>query len=592
MTPQENRVRHAARRPKMRQVISLPHADPGTPDLSGPTAYLTWVGKGQWRTLLIAIAFGIVWLVSQALFPAAMGKAIDDGIIGADPGSLLLWCAVLVGLVVVSAFSGALRHKYAVANWLQGAFRSAQLIGHHAANTGEALTRTVPTGDVVATVSSDAMRIGGLYDVTARFVGSVVSYVVVALILLRASTTLGLVVLIGVPVLVACLSLIVRPLQSRQLAQREESGRLIGLGADTVAGLRVLRGIGGEHTFLRRYAVQSQSVRTVGNRVAGYQAALDAAQVLLPGIFVLIVVWLGARFAIEGEITAGQLVAFYGYTAFLVIPLRTATEMVDRATRAHIGAGKLLRILRVRPDQLEATQTCPLPATPARLVEPRSGVSIEPGRFTVVVSARPEDSAALADRLGRFGSEEGEQTEARLGGTRLADAPLGELRKRVVVSETDPRLFTGTLRDELDPGGVHDDATILAALSVASGDDLLEVLPGGLDNLVEERGRAFSGGQRQRLALTRALLTDAETLVLVEPTSAVDAHTEARIAVRLAEARAGRTTVVMSASPLILDRADDVVFLRDGRVVATGTHQQLMSEHPDYRRTVVRGEED
>jgi ABC-type multidrug transport system fused ATPase/permease subunit len=573
----------------MNQVISLPHADPGTPDLASPTAYLRWVGKGQWRTLVVAMAFGIVWLVSQALFPAAMGKAIDDGIIGADPGSLLLWCGVLIGLVVVSAFSGALRHKYAVANWLQGAFRSAQLIGHQAAGTGEALTRTVPTGDVVATVSSDAMRIGGLYDVTARFVGSVVSYVVVALILLRASTTLGLVVLIGVPVLVTCLSFIVRPLQKRQLAQREEAGRLIGLGADTVAGLRVLRGIGGEHTFLRRYAVQSQSVRTVGNRVAGYQAALDAAQVLLPGIFVLIVVWLGARFAIEGEITAGQLVAFYGYTAFLVIPLRTATEMVDRATRAHIGAGKLIRILRVRPDQLEAAQTRPLPPTAARLVEPRSGVSIEPGRFTVVVSARPEDSAVLADRLGRFGAEE---SEARLDGTRLADAPLAELRRRIVVAETDPRLFTGTLRDELDPWGVHDDETILAALSVASGDDVLEALPGGLDNEVEERGRAFSGGQRQRLALTRALLTDAETLVLVEPTSAVDAHTEARIAARLTESRAGRTTVVMSASPLILDRADHVVFLRDGRAVATGTHQQLMTDHPDYRRTVVRGEED
>ena len=573
----------------MGQVISLPHADPGTPDLASPTAYLRWVGKGQWRTLVIAIAFGIVWLVSQALFPAAMGKAIDEGIIGADPGSLLLWCGVLLGLVVVSALSGAMRHKYAVANWLQGAFRSAQLIGHQTAGTGEALTRTVPTGDVVATVSSDAMRIGGLYDVTARFVGSVVSYVVVALILLRASVTLGLVVLIGVPVLVACLSLIVRPLQARQLAQREEAGRLIGLGADTVAGLRVLRGIGGEHTFLRRYAVQSQSVRTVGNRVAGYQAALDAAQVLLPGIFVLIVVWLGARFAIEGEITAGQLVAFYGYTAFLVIPLRTATEMVDRATRAHIGAGKLIRILRVRPDQVEAGRTLPLPTAAARLVEPRSGVSIEPGRFTVVVSARPEDSAVLADRLGRFGAEE---TEARLDGTRLADAPLAELRRRIVVSETDPRLFTGTLRDELDPWGVHDDATILAALSVASGDDVLDALPGGLDNEVEERGRAFSGGQRQRLALTRALLTDAETLVLVEPTSAVDAHTEARIAARLTAARKGRTTVVMSASPLILDRADHVVFLRDGKAVATGTHQQLMTEHPDYRRTVVRGEED
>lgn len=427
---------------------------------------------------------------------------------------------------------------------------------------------------------------------TARFAGAVVSYVVVALILLDASTPLGLVVLIGVPLLVAGLTFIVRPLQARQLAQREESGKLIGLGADTVAGLRVLRGIGGEHTFLRRYAAQSQSVRTVGNRVAGYQAALDAAQVLLPGVFVLVVVWLGARFAVEGQITPGQLVAFYGYTAFLVIPLRTATEMVDRATRAHIGARKVIRILTVEPDQAEPQGPgLPqhLPTEPARLVDPDSGVAIDPGQLTVVVSARPEDSAALADRLGRFGAR---PTDVRLNGTRVADAPLAELRERIVVSETDPRLFTGTLRDELDPWGRHDDATILEAIGVASAHDVLEALPGGLDNEVEERGRAFSGGQRQRLALTRALLSDAEILVLVEPTSAVDAHTEARIAARLGAARTGRTTVVMTASPLILDRADHVIFLEGGHAVASGSHRDLMAHHPAYRRTVMRGEDD
>ncbi|HEU5144277.1 MAG TPA: ABC transporter ATP-binding protein [Dermatophilaceae bacterium] len=570
-------------------MTKLPAADPGSPDLSSPIAYLTWVGRGQWRTLVVAVLFGIVWMVSQALFPAVMSRAIDDGIVGGDRAGLLLWSVVLVGLIILSAASGAMRHKYAVVNWMTSAFRSAQLIGHKAADTGEALTRTVPTGDVVAIVSSDAMRIGGLYDVIARFAGAVASYVVVALILLQASTPLGLVVLVGVPVLVAGLTFIVRPLQARQLAQREESGKLIGLGADTVSGLRVLRGIGGEHTFLRRYAAQSQSVRNVGNRVAGYQAALDAAQVLLPGIFVLVVVWLGARFAVEGQITPGQLVAFYGYTAFLVIPLRTATEMVDRATRAHIGARKLIRILTVAHDQDEPAMPQSLPTEPARLVDPESGVAIDPGRFTVIVSARPEDSASLADRLGRFGPQ---PSDVRLNGTRIADAPLAELRKRIVVSETDPRLFTGTLREELDPWGVHDDATILEAIAAASAEDVLEALPGGLDNQVEERGRAFSGGQRQRLALTRALLTDADTLVLVEPTSAVDAHTEARIAERLATVRAGRTTVVMSASPLILDKADHVVYVEDGKAAASGSHRDLMAHHTAYRHTVVRGEED
>jgi len=616
----------------------LPYDDPGTPVLTSPIRFLGWVGRGQWRTLAVGVVFGIVWMVSQALLPATMSRAIDEGIIGADRGSLWVWSGAFVGLAALTALAGAARHRLAVTNWLSAAFRSVQLIGWHGADTGEALPRHTPTGDVVASVASDSMRLGGLYDVTARFAGAIVSYVVVAVILLRASQPLGLVVLIGVPVLVSLLTFIVRPLQRRQAQQREESGRLIGLGADTVAGLRVLRGIGGERTFLSRYAAQSAQVRGVGFRVAGVQAALDAAQVLLPGVFVVLVTWLGARFAIDGRITPGQLVAFYGYSAFLVMPLRTATEFVDRATRAHIGARKIIAVLRVQPDHVDAPggvaaavgevagangagaarangatraagangagavgivgagaatmALAAMPAPDALLVDERSGVVVSPGRFLAVVSARPEESAALADRLGRFGTDVAGVT---LGGIPLVELPLAAVRERILVSETDPRLFTGTLRDELDPWGTHSDAEILDALSVASGDDVLEALADGLDSEVEERGRSFSGGQRQRLALTRALLGAADTLVLVEPTSAVDAHTEARIAARLAEHRRGRTTVVMTASPLLLDQADSVLLLADGRVVASGTHHQLMHDHPArtaYRAVVVRGEED
>jgi len=227
------------------------------------------------------------------------------------------------------------------------------------------------------------------------------------------------------------------------------------------------------------------------------------------------------------------------------------------------------------------------PAIGVPLTDPASNVTIRPGELTAIVSARPEESSALADRLGRFGRT---RTAVRMDGVAIADLPLATVRRRIVVSEIDPRLFTGSLREELDPHGTHDDATILSALAVAGGEDVMEALPCGLDSDVEERGRSFSGGQRQRLALTRALLTDAETLVLVEPTSSVDAHTEARIAARLADARAGRTTVVMTASPLLLDQADAVILLTDGKAAARGTHRELMATSTAYKDTVIRGE--
>ena len=584
----------------------LPYPDPGVPDLRTPLRFLRWVARGQWRTLSWGVIFGVIWMVSQALFPAAVGQAIDLGIIAKNMQALVVWGGVLVGLGAVGALAGAMRHRFAVENWLRASFRCMQLIGYKAADTGEALPRRMPTGEVVATVASDSMRLGGLYDVAARFAGAIVSYVVVAVILLSKSRPLGLVILIGVPVLVSTLSFILRPLQRRQAEQREQSGKLITLGADTVAGLRVLRGIGGEQQFLRRYQEQSQRVRVVGVRVAGVQASLDAAQVLLPGVFVVLVTWLGARFALDGTITPGDLVQFYGYAAFLVMPLRTATEFADRATRAYIAAGKIIRVLSTEPDTKDAVATrhsqdtgdlnntdahatrnaTVEPPHGVTLTDPASNVTIAPGQLTAIVSARPEESRALADRLGRFGRT---RTEVHLDGVSIADLPLATVRRRIVVSEIDPRLFTGSLREELDPHGIHDDEAILSALMVASGEDVMEALPSGLDSDVEERGRSFSGGQRQRLALTRALLRAAETLVLVEPTSAVDTHTEARIAVRLASARAGRTTVVMTSSPLMLDQADAVILLADGKAAARGTHKELMATSPAYKDTVVRG---
>ena len=147
------------------------------------------------------------------------------------------------------------------------------------------------------------------------------------------------------------------------------------------------------------------------------------------------------------------------------------------------------------------------------------------------------------------------------------------------------RPIAGRLADVLDPFA-H--GRIEEAVRTADAEDIIDALPERLDATVTERGRSFSGGQRQRLVLARALVAGPEILVLVEPTSAVDAHTEARIASRLREHRAGRTTVVTSSSPLVLDAADVVLFIRDGQVAATGTHTELLEQVPEYRSLVTR----
>ena len=193
----------------------------------------------------------------------------------------------------------------------------------------------------------------------------------------------------------------------------------------------------------------------------------------------------------------------------------------------------------------------------------------------------------LADRLGRY-TDDG---DVRLGGVPLQRLPLTGVRRRVLVSDKDPVLISGPLREALAPPRLGRRLDIETVLDVASADDAIAGLEGGLEGELTERGRSLSGGQRQRLALARALLADPEILVLDEPTSAVDAHTEVRIAERLADLRHGRATVVFTTSPLLLDRADLVILVDGPHVRAQGTHRELMSESRVYRDLVTRGEE-
>jgi ABC-type multidrug transport system fused ATPase/permease subunit len=325
--------------------------------------------------------------------------------------------------------------------------------------------------------------------------------------------------------------------------------------------------------------------------VASPQATLDAAQVFLPGLFLVLVTWLSSRLALSGEIDVGDVVAFYGYAFFLVVPIRTAVEAADKVTRSLVGARRIIAVLATDPEIGDPQVAADEPPLQSTLSDPLSGLTVEPGSMTALVSADPDDSAAIAHRLGRLTDDD----RVSLGGVRLRDLPLSTVRRRVMVSEAEPRLFSGVLRDELDPWDrAHDDDHLRSAVHVAAAEDVLEALGDGLDEEVDEAGRGFSGGQRQRLALARAVLADPDVLVLVEPTSSVDAHTEILVAQRLRASRhtdGTRTTVVTTASPLLLDHCDDVAFVLAGRVVASGSHRHLLATHPGYRDTVTRGVE-
>lgn len=552
----------------------LPVADPGVPDVRSATRYLFWLARRIPVPLGLASFFGVLWLGSQALVPVVIREAVDHGLVPGDTGAVLRWAAVLLGLGVVQAVSGTVRRRLSIYNALSAGFRTVQLVAGHANRVGATLSRRVDEGELVSVGASDMSAIGNAFDIVGRTVGALVSLVVVAVVLVGQSTSLGLLLLV-LPVIIVLTGYTLRPLHRRQDAYRDLQGELTSRLTDVVTGIRVLSGVGGETSFARSYRERSQRVRQAGVRVAGAEALIRASQVLLPGILIAAVTWLGARGVVEGSVTPGELVSFYAYAAFLVEPLGVFTDTANRFAKAHVAARRAVTVLRLVPPE-QGGETGGL----GELVDERSGLTVRSGEFLAVVASHAE-GAELADRLGGF-------TEERVsyGGLPLPAWDLERLRRRVLVVDGDSRLFRGRLRDSLDPHGAAPETALAAALRAAAAEDVVAALPEGLDTEITGDGRRFSGGQRQRLVLARAVLADPDVLVALDPTSAVDAHTENEIGHRLRAARAGRTTVVISASPLLLEQAGRVAWLCDGRVAATGSHRELFAAHAGYRLSV------
>ncbi|MFB9923645.1 ABC transporter ATP-binding protein [Amycolatopsis halotolerans] len=524
------------------------------PQRPTPVRYLLAVLRARPWLVLGAAVTGAGWSLPSALLPLVIGRgvgAIADG----DTSALWRWAAVAGVLGVVQALLGTGLHFAAYGMWLHGAGSTQRLVTGHTARLGATLREAASTGNVVAVTSSDMNWIGNAFEVIGRTIGSIVAFVVIGIAMLSTSPLLGTVALVGVPLAVLGIGPLLAPLQKRKTAQRENLSDVNALGADIVSGLRILRGVGGERRFLRRFHDASQLVRRSGVEVGRSESWLAAAEVLLPGLVTVTITWLGARLALDGTIGVGELVAFYGVSAFLVVPVATATEQVSALTSGLVAARKVCGLLALRPKLADPASPQPLPDGPLELVDTTSGIRVAPGKLTVVdLGAEAE---AIAERMARF-ADPGEDEKVLVGGVPADRVALAELRTRVVYAHNQDIWFSGVLREQLEPARPGN-VDIFAALHAADADDIVEALPRGVDELIGERGREVSGGQRQRLSLARALATDADVLLLDEPTSAVDAHTEARITQRAKELRNGRTTVVFSQSPLWRNVADEVV---------------------------------
>lgn len=564
-----------------------------TPDTQRPrqgsdilrTALRRNLGAMVWGTVLMSL-----YQAGETAFPIALGLIVEHTMRDRSLGSLGLSIAALAVIITTVSLSWRFGMRILQKANTTEAHRWRVKV---AACGLQPVARDVDlkSGEVLTIATEDADQTADIIEVVPLLISSLVAVVVAAVALGLADLRLGLLVIVGTVAIMSVLSVLSRRIGSSTQEQQARVARAGAKVADLITGLRPLHGFGGNHAAFRSYRkvsteakLQAITVAKVNGAYAGTALALNA---VLAGAVTLTAGWL----AFDGQINIGELVMAVGLAQFIMEPLRLFSEMPKYVMIARASAERMALVLTAPPV------TTPGPGLPAaggdlELDCVRYGTlrdlkfQVSSGEFVAIAAYQPRAAADLASILAADVPPDAYGGAVRVSGQELADLSIEAVRAHMLVNPYDGEIFAGTLRTNIDPSGTS--RSVPEAVEASMLTDVVALHRDGLDYGVRDRGANLSGGQRQRLSLARALAADTDVLVLHDPTTAVDAVTEQLIARNVAKLRRGRTTVVITSSPALLDAADRVLVLDDGAITAEDTHRNLLATDADYCRAVAR----
>ncbi|WP_030478648.1 ABC transporter ATP-binding protein [Lentzea albidocapillata] len=447
------------------------------------------------------------------------------------------------------------------------------------------------SGEVLTIATEDADQTADIIEVVPLLVSSLVSVVITGVVLAVISVPLGVLVFAGTAAILSVLSVMSRRIGSNTQVQQAKVARAGAKVSDLIAGLRPLHGFGGSYAAFqayRRVSTEAKQQSIVVARVNGVYAGLALALNSL--LAAAVTLWAGLL-TFRGEITIGQLVMVVGLAQFLIEPLKLFSEMPKYVMMARASAERMALVLaapaRMTPGVEEVVSASGLEVADVTHGTLRDlTFSVQPGEFVAIAAYQPQAAAELAAVLSVEVPPASYSGVVRVGKQEVAALTIESVRTHLLVNPSHHEVFAGTLRENVDPAGTS--TLVDEAVSAAMLTDVVALHSDGLDYAVRDRGANLSGGQRQRLSLARALAANPEILVLHDPTTAVDAVTEQLIARNLTELRRGRTTIVITSSPALLDVADRVIVLDGGTVASEGTHRELLGRDSSYQLAVAR----
>ena len=556
-----------------------------------PLKVVRSAARGRRRDIAVGSVFVMLHQASEALVPIVIGLAIDRAVATGDGAALVRWIAVFAAVFGFLTTAGLVGYYTLERAQLWIAHDVRQLVVARVLDPRGGIHDR--PGDVVSLASDDAETVGAVSWSLGLGLGAIPALIGGTAFLLVTSVPLGLVVVVGVPVVVAAVGVLSRPLVGRSEQEQAAAAAAAGTATDLLGGLRVVKGLGAEAAAAARCRTASRRSLAARLRAARFFAGYEGATIGVSGLLLVLVAWIGGRLAVDGDITIGELVAAVGLAQFLIGPLSLLVEAGGLAASVR-AAGRRVRTLVERPVDVDDTSdhrpTDRAGAPALRLAGVASGplrsIDLDVATGSVIgIVAEPAEATEILRMLGR--RRDPTDGAVEVFGTHAADWPIDELRDRVMVCSHDSTLFDGSVREQVSVRAIDQDR-VDAAITASTVTEVAEKLRDGLDSSVGERGRRLSGGQRQRVVLARALAADTDVLVLHDPTTAVDATTEHVIAERFARLRRNRsTTVVVTTSPALLAVCDEVVVIADGSVSQRGTHADLLDD-AGYRERVLR----